>query len=372
MKHSDLVRIEKRYKLNEESMASLLWFYQALIGNDALVLYQGLALDRGDDKKIEYFLSFYNLSIDNFESLINKLNQYRLILTYQNEEYSDRYILVINKPLSPTSFLKHEVYPRLLIKEIGQEEYNKRISQLNQINVKGYKDITKQLDYQRLYDWTSEQESSLQNNKKEDYTSFFDIEKFVSECSPLLFPINLRTSENLKTISQLADIYNVSQSKMRDYLSRSINDNGELDKKLLRKYCMNIRDNAGITKENEYRVPCALYLSSLQEGVSLTPNDRELLANLSEKYHLNPEVINVLLQYSYRRCNKRLIHKFIYQIASDLHRQSIEDWQSALNYFNNTQNSNSKEVLPNYENTNNPKVSSEELDDFLKRWNNGN
>ena len=106
---------------------------------------------------------------------------------------------------------------------------------------------------------------------------------------------------------------------------------------------------------------------SLQDGKEVTDYDKKIIYNLSNRYHLAPAVINVLLEYGLKNCDNRLIENYLYPIASDLHRNDIHNAKDALNRLSRPYEKNKKEdKLPTYDSSINKTMSAEEEEELLK------
>ena len=121
--------------------------------------------------------------------------------------------------------------------------------------------------------------------------------------------------------------------------------------------------------ENEYNVPCQMYLMSLQNGKEVTDYDKKIIFNLSNKYHLEIPVINVLLAHGLKNCDNRLIENYLYPIASDLYRNVIKTAKAALNRLETPYNKSIKQTsdkLPTYDSSKNQDISKKQEEELLK------
>ena len=102
---NDLFKIESDVSLSENTYKSLIIFYNPLVGPEALYLYQYLIInnDRPNFTELKSLLNSLAMSIDQFEKLVKKLNEYKLVTTLK-EENTDKYVFVLNEPLSIYEF----------------------------------------------------------------------------------------------------------------------------------------------------------------------------------------------------------------------------------------------------------------------------
>ena len=366
----DFYKIETNCELSNERLKSLVFFYGPLIGHDALALYEYLVL-RGNTigfNELNHLLTSLNISVDVFEEQCVKLNEYRLLRTLKQD---NKYIFVFNAPLTRTEFIKDNVLVRDFILKTSGTHYQELISDIYQLdNHADFEDVSQTLSLDTLNGWSKENETYLDRRpvNKYNFNTLFDVNTFLKDISTNLLPMKFRTESNLREIATLADLYNISYDKMRTYIPEVCNsDNNEFDLNLLKYKCMNAKADYTKVENGNYNVPCLTFLMSLQDGKEVTDYDKKIIMSLSDKYHLNSSVINVLIEHTLKSCDNRLIEKYMYSIASDLHRNNIVDAKGALARLDRPYNKNSsKDVLPTYKTDNNKKMSKDEEDELLR------
>lgn len=368
---NDYYKIEVNGELSNERLKSLVFFYAPLIGDNALYLYQYLFLKKTGIgfNELNGLLNNLRLSVDDFERSIDKLNEYRLVRSLKQ---NDHYIFVLYEPLNMKEFSKDDVFVRDFILKTSGPYYQEMISTLQYNDShSGYEDITKTLSIKELQNWTKEDETYLNKEKSKDYdfNTLFDINVFLKDMSVILLPMRFRTKENMYEIARLADLYNISYDRMRNYIADITSyDSDVFDLKALKNKCMYARSEYNKVKDDEYDVPCLTYLMSLQDGKEVTTYDKKIIYNLSNEYHLNPPVINVLLQYGLKNCDNRLLESYLYKIASDLHRNDIKTSKDALRMLEGNSGSKKEkesDKLPVYDTSNNKKLSDEQIKELL-------
>lgn len=379
----DLFKVEVKADLSYRRNKSLILFYNPLIGNDAYYLYEFLCL-KGTSSNFEELNKLLNstrLSIDNFEECLKKLNKYGLLTTLKKKEEeqkedSNRYIFILENPLDFDEFSKDALLVRDFILKAGGQYYQMLISEARSFSKhRGFDDVSYKFDLKELESWNLNDEQFLKPlgniDKSYDFNTMFDVNILLEDMSLNLFPMKFRTSENLKEIARLADIYNISYDKMRIIISKTLrSDSKSLDLKELKNRCIAALPDYRVIEKGNYKVPCELFLMNKQDGKEVTPFDKKILNDLSLKYHLTPEVINVLIEYTLNNCENHLIEKYMYSIASDFHRNGIDDYQSALKSLNGSTSKAKKETKKDikvvYDNSNNKDVSKEELEALRK------
>ena len=367
----DFYRIDKKVDISNERLKSLIFFYGPMIKNDALVLYQNLIFQEektGFDELNQLLMSL-NMSVSDFESLCEILNEYNLLQTLNKD---NKYIFVLNSPLSLNEFIKDDILVRQFILKTSGPYFNQLVSRMNvnQENYNDFSDISKSLDASNLSSWSRQDESFL-NIKKDDEYSFntlFDVNKFLKDVSLNLLPLRFRNKENLYHMAKLADLYSISYDKMRTFLPKVANTETDVfDLNALRYLCMKAKVDYVKVNEDEYNVPCQMYLMSLQDGKEVTDYDKKIIFNLSNKYHLSIPVINVLLAHGLKNCDNRLIENYLYPIASDLYRNDIKTAKNALERLNRNYNKKvNDDKLPVYDSSKNKQLSSKEEEELLK------
>ncbi len=368
----DYYRIETDVELSGEKLKSLVFFYGPLIGCEALNLYEYLVL-KGSSigyAKLNDLLQELNLSIDHFEELIGHMNEFRLLKTLKKE---DHYIFVLQAPLDMNEFIKDDIFVRYFILKTSGANYQKLISTLVEPDEhRDFENVSKTLTSEALSGWTKSDETYINKSRKSkkekyDFNTLFDINVFLKDISPTLFPMRFRTRNNLEKIAIYGDLYDVSYDRMRVYLAQvSDFDADSFDLKKLEKVCMSSSGNYEKIEKGRYDVPCVRFLMSLQDGKEVTESDRYLLSKLSAKYHLSAPVINVLVEYGLKNCDNRLVEKYLTKTAADLHRNDINTADEALKWLYNSGEKRSEDKLPSYDTSNNTSLSESDEEELLK------
>lgn len=367
---NQLYKIEVNAELSNERLRSLVFFYGPLIGYNALALYQNLVLKGstiGFDE-INNLLTSLNISVDVFEDLCGKLNEYKLLRTLKQE---NKFIFVFNNPLTIKEFIKDDILVRDFILKTSGQHYQELIAGIyDEDDHDDFEDVSRTLSLESISNWSKDDETYLRKDTgdKYNFNTLFDVNTFLKDISTNLLPMRFRTFENLKEMATLADLYNISYDKMRSFIPKiAKTDSNEFDLSQLRYLCMKANSDYTKVDSGNYNVPCLTYLMNLQNGKEATEYDKKIIFNLSDKYHLTTSVINVLLEYTLRNCDNRLIEKYMYAIASDLHRNNVTDAKTALARLDKSYNkSTTKQVLPTYSTEGNKNVSKEEAEELLK------
>ncbi|MBO4920238.1 MAG: DnaD domain protein [Erysipelotrichaceae bacterium] len=368
----DFYKVDGNIELSNERLKALVFFYSPLVGNDALALYEYLVLKKHSSgfRELNELLISLNLSVDLFEVLCGKLNEYRLLKTLKKD---DSYVFVLCEPLTAAAFIKDDILVREFILKTSGKHYQELIAEIYEENTySDYENVSKVLSPENLNAWTAEDENILRKtpvrDEKYSFNTLFDPGRFLKDISTNLFPMPFRTKDNLKQIAEMADLYDISYDRMRSYVAETVNRSTDsFNMNYLKYLCMHARGDYRNVEKGQYNVPCLTYLMSLQNGKEVTENDRKIIMNLSQEYHLNHSVINVLLEHALRNCDNRLIEKYLYPIASDLHRNDVTTAQQALERLDrNYERKKTEDRLPVYDTSRNPSMSDEEAEELLK------
>jgi len=367
---SNLFKIESNFELSSERLKSLVFFYEPIIGEKALFVYEYCTLKNHSIgfNELNELLSSINVSVDEFESILTKLNEVKLLKTLNKE---DKYILEFLNPEKIKNFIKDDLLVRSLIDATSVAYYQKLISDIMlEDQHSEYKDISSTREIPVIAGENDINETYIiKKDETFNFNTFFDVNVFLRDISKNLLPMSFRTKENLYELANLADLYNVSYDQMRQFIPRVFNiETNTFDVKLLAYLCMKAKCDYKKLEGDSYNVPCKLYLMSLQDGKEVSEYDNRIIYKLANEYHLAVPVINVVIEHSLKNCDNRLIEKYVYAIASDLHRNNINSSSQALirlDKYNGSKlnKTNSKPI--SYDTSRNNDLSKEELDALL-------
>lgn len=364
----DYYKIEVDFELSNERLKSLIFFYEPLMGKTSTIIYEYLTLNtnKASFSELNGLLESLNISIDVFEQVCERLNEYNLLKTLQKD---NKYIFVLCAPKTSREFIKDDLLVRTFILKTSGKHYQELISSINETeNHNEYKDISKTMEL-KLDNWSQENEAYLNMPVKPvyDFNTHFNVSEFLKDISTNLLPMRFRTKENLYKLASIADLYSISYDTMRTFIPKVFNnDTGSFDVNKLEYYARNAKIDYQKVGHDQYDTPCKLYLMSLQDGKEVSEYDLILIYKLSNDYHLRPCVINVILEHSLKNCDNRLIEKYVCAIASDLHRNNIETSIQALERLDKYNGNRSiKQDIPTYDGSKNDYLSEEELNKIL-------
>lgn len=338
MKKEEKFSIERHGDFSVHSFSSFSLIYTPLMGTDAANLYQllcGLQHEVKQPLINEVLMNFTNYSIDRIEKARKILEQFLLMKTYKNKEHD--YIYVIYPPKSIREFLNHDVFGRLYLQKVGKDIYHllKQAFIQKEIDKGNYEEISEVLQFSSLQDWSHQEEEVFEKTHQNalydnNFKIIFDYKKFLT-ISEIVFPKNLRTSKNLESIGQIATVYGVSADKMKSLVGKSMDlQKQKLNFELLKRRAERVSEDFLKPIEDIYMLPPHRFMEIQQKGVPVSSSDHKLIDLLLDTYHLSPEVVNVLIEYTLEKTNQRFTKAYVEKVASNWVRLNIDTKEKAL------------------------------------------
>ncbi|MFV0479113.1 MAG: DnaD domain protein [Anaerorhabdus sp.] len=362
-----MLNIEDSYQVScgfqNIELQTLILLYQPLIGKEALSFY--LTCQAGSENKVmshQYLSTLLNMGIQDLENARKKCEEFQLVRTFLKDENTRRvYIYHCLEPKNAMEFFNHEVYGRLLLKNIGQEYFQQLKLRLlaNEIDTSKLLEVTNRLNQKQLATWDVAKEveyNKIQNTNQHIGTldnMNFDYQKLLQGATVLTFPIEARTAENLQLIGELAQLHGISEERMKILVSRAVNlSDSRLDLKRLKNLCLteepSVSDNVS---QDPYLLAPAKFLQSKQNGIPVTPGDRELLNYLGVDMKMTPVVINIFIEYVLENNENSLAKRYVQTVASQWARSGVKTKEQALEMTkkkNQYRPAMTKTVLPDY------------------------
>ena len=340
IKSKDVYRVECAHSIESNTLQVLINLYQPLIGCDGLLLYLTLLSESKRDtlESFTKLLTITNMDSIIFDKAIAKLEEYMLVRSYYKEgETRDTYLFILHKPLNAKDFVSSNVYMSRFRNTVGQKIAELIISNLlsGTINTSEFEDITRKIRHRKEeeYDNTVSYVTiqPKYNFSNEDDSIEFDYEKFISTTSSLVFPVELRTKENMNLIGKLATVHGLSVDRMRILVNRVTDiETMEFDKDKLMVLAQKAEPD--ITKASDpYDLPPVSFLQSKQKGAEVSLADKKILEKLSMDMHFNNNVINVLIEHILNISDNRLNPQFVYKIAGEWARDGVSSKEEAIN-----------------------------------------
>ena len=318
--------------LSSEQRQSLNLLYGPLMGKNSICLYEFLGSIQNLVELEDVYL-LLNMNASQFDIARNRLEQYHLIETYVHE--GDMLILLY-APLLPDSFLCHETYSRLYLASVGAKCFDKVKAMLHKEKTvsSSYTKVESPLDVSILDSWNESKEIAFEKVKptiKQKYD--FDFATLFKGMDRI-FPVRLRTSENLDHIAEMAKIYGIDAKDMRKYVQRSTNPSTHVfDLEKLKDMVMRNRKVMEVSKD-PYKMSPVKFLQNKQNGIPVVKSDQALIERLCKEFQFPIEVVNTLIEYTLRQTNQQFSRNYVEKVAASWVRLGVDSRQKALEIIN--------------------------------------
>lgn len=318
--------------LSSEQRQSLNLLYGPLMGKNSICLYEFLGSIQNLVELEDVYL-LLNMNASQFDIARNRLEQYHLIETYVHE--GDMLILLY-APLLPDSFLCHETYSRLYLASVGAKCFDKVKAMLYKDKTvsSSYTKVESPLDVSILDSWNESKEIAFEKVKptiKQKYD--FDFATLFKGMDRI-FPVRLRTSENLDRIAEMAKIYGIDAKDMRKYVQRSTNPSTHVfDLEKLKDMVMRNRKVMEVSKDL-YKMSPVKFLQNKQNGIPVVKSDQALIERLCKEFQFPIEVVNTLIEYTLQQTNQQFSRNYVEKVAASWVRLGVDSRKKALDIIN--------------------------------------
>lgn len=327
--------------LSSEQRQSLNLLYGPLMGKNSICLYEFLGSIQNLVELEDVYL-LLNMNASQFDIARNRLEQYHLIETYVHE--GDMLILLY-APLLPDSFLCHETYSRLYLASVGAKCFDKVKAMLYKEKTvsSSYTKVESPLDVSILDSWNESKEIAFEKVKptiKQKYD--FDFATLFKGMDRI-FPVRLRTSENLDRIAEMAKIYGIDAKDMRKYVQRSTNPSTHVfDLEKLKDMVMRNRKVMEVSKD-PYKMSPVKFLQNKQNGIPVVKSDQALIERLCKEFQFPIEVVNTLIEYTLRQTNQQFSRNYVEKVAASWVRLGVDSRKKALDIINQSSLENKRD-----------------------------
>lgn len=327
--------------LSSEQRQSLNLLYGPLMGKNSICLYEFLGSIQNLVELEDVYL-LLNMNASQFDIARNRLEQYHLIETYVHE--GDMLILLY-APLLPDSFLCHETYSRLYLASVGAKCFDKVKAMLYKDKTvsSSYTKVESPLDVSILDSWNESKEISFEKVKptiKQKYD--FDFATLFKGMDRI-FPVRLRTSENLDRIAEMAKIYGIDAKDMRKYVQRSTNPSTHVfDLEKLKDMVMRNRKVMEVSKD-PYKMSPVKFLQNKQNGIPVVKSDQALIERLCKEFQFPIEVVNTLIEYTLQQTNQQFSRNYVEKVAASWVRLGVDSRKKALDIINQSSLENKRD-----------------------------
>lgn len=355
--------------LTEVDRKNIISLYEPIIGSSAVSLYFTLWRDLNTNELISrdfnhhHLIGMLKLSLFEIKEAREGLEAVGLLKTYVQNGEVNNYLYELYSPLVAEEFFTHPVLNIILFNNIGKVEYEALKNEYEKIkfNLTGYQDISKTLDMT----FSSAPRISIDAKQRTSLplslTKQVDFDFMLSSLPKGIVNAKTFNKKTRDLINLLAFIYNFDSFKMSELIRQVLDENGFINKESLR---LNARklyqyDN-GVLPTLVYRShPDYLksnlvgtsnkekiiyvfentspydFLKNKYKGVSPTSRDLKVIESLLLDLELKPAVVNVLIDYSLRINNNKLVSAFLETIAGQWKRLGIESAEDAMRIAEN-------------------------------------
>jgi replication initiation and membrane attachment protein len=364
--------------LHEFDRRVLTLLYQPLIGPLSFSLYMLLWGELevykywGSPSTHKQLMESLQINLDQILLARKKLEGIGLLKSYvQESPETKNFIYELRSPLAPSMFFGSDFpYGILLKREVGEHRFNKLKSlfETKEVNNKEFKDIsqtfsdvyyTKEHDTEKLED--SATYINREGNSEVNVGNIdFDLELFIYGLSENFVPRSLITDEVVKRVKLLAYVYGLTPLDMQKVvMDATFGDEDELDLDLLSekaKTYYEIENFGRMPKLSEKIQPLKHqtlryaeprteeekrirhfettspkdYLIELAGGALPTSSDLSIVESIMVNQHVQPGVVNVLIDYVVNKKKMNLNKKYMENTASNWARQKIKTVKEAL------------------------------------------
>lgn len=365
---------------------SLTVLYQPIIGTLSVSLYLTL-LSYLDKNKISSqenshsdLINSMQMKIEDIKESREKLEAIGLIKTYLKKGDVNSYVYELYNPLSFYDFINNPVLNTALYNNVSKKEYKRIIESfsLPKIDLKDYKDIS--CSFKDVFAFIGSDKTENKNIKKinsldlsfEPNINFNEVLSLIKEDVLNIKSISIKDRE---LIYQLAFIYDLNNESMSEIIINSI-ENNKINDDLLKENCRNF-----YKFENKGKIPKIVYQNQplylrqreitdskrsklinqfetthpyeflyLKQGSKPTSTDLKLIEYLLIEQGHTPGVVNVLIDYSLKKCNNKLVKKFVEQTSAQWKRSKIMTVSDAMDLAILENNKNYNKTVKKIEN----------------------
>lgn len=320
----------------------LVSYYLPIIKSDAFSLYQALTLDARNNMintlfvPVERIVSMINLSTEKIQSCIARLELVNLLEVYKEED--NRFIIKLNKPLSPEEFNNSEQFSELLKSSMGAENIiinNKLFNSMRELDINESKQTTSEVNISNRLE-TKEARLNVEYD--------FDSIKNILNAKGIDWSIYWSQELEEKLLNILV-IYKISSFDVAIELIKEIESDSfsvkNLDK-TIRDNFIKVDDINSIITAGENTTEIKLdYLSKLSVrdyfihklSRTPTPTEESLITKLINSYGLNNYQINILLDFSVIVNEGSVNKNYILKIADTILKEKLDTPEKLIQHL---------------------------------------
>jgi replication initiation and membrane attachment protein len=352
--------------------AILLDLYSPIIGKNATLIYDSLvnevkkqSLSNGFATNILDFLKHLNISDVEFSEARKYLEAMNLLNTYYEVNETNgttTYNFVINEPLGFHDFISNQKYRHLLIRAIGQINYEKleffygsaRVSSKSTNVTATFESVFNDEDiasvttinfndlYKKLSSYTSTPIIISEEAKLiiESYFKSYDLS--LNEIQRIITDATVYTDDKIYSV----DI-GLLKVKFDQFINGVQNINVLKNIKLNRNAQMFTKHLSNVELSNVYHdylnINSDQYLRAIFK-CSLTNEQIDLIKSLKNDYCLPDGIINLVIDFTLFKLNGNLNEKYVYKIAKTINALNYKTIQQVYDHFHFINASNNLKI----------------------------
>lgn len=366
---ADIYQVVDRSLISEMDKLILNMLYMPIIGNTAVSLYLKLQSETRNtiispELTHHHLMTNMSITLDNIKEARLKLEGIGLMKTYFHKGEINSYVYELYTPVSAQEFFSHPIFNVILYNNVGKNEYNRLFDyfKLPDVQLRDYEEIT--LSFDQVYktrnytDFEVKEGEILSKNKLIlKYELDYDFDLLVRSLPSEMFNQRCLNKTMKELIINLSFLYDIDPVAMADIIRASLNEKGNIVKEELRK---NTRKYYQFNNDN--RLPSLIFknqpeylksaegdntkrgriikvfenyspyefLKAKNKGVKPSDRDMKILEELIIDMQLKPAVVNVLIDYTLKTNNNKLVKAYIETIAGQWKRNGIETANEAM------------------------------------------
>lgn len=354
--------LKRRGVLSINDNQFLYSLYLPIIGYKSLFMYEFLVNEYFyglKEAKISYLAKKSNMKVSDFLENKNNLESVGLLQTLENE---NNYVFILKAVLNPNDFFENTILKNLFISKVGKDNALKVIEkyQIDDIDFSKYVDISAGVN--ESFEIKINENCNFDKNpelicvnKNELKDSFDDLKliEFIAKKSN----INIKelTNEDIKEMHRLGCLYGLNEEIMGYIMIDAYRFDNPKNKKIDFAYCNN-RCKTEISKykaynQHKYKSKISsktkeankinyyeetsprVFIKEKQNGVEPILADLNIIDYLSQNMGFSDGIINVILEYTLKNLDGKLLKNYVEKVASTMKRKGIKSTLEAYDYL---------------------------------------
>ena len=353
--NNDYIKINK-VNISTDDMFVLSRLYLPLMGYDSVSLYTFLN-NYEEEISVRVVLDYFHFDTSgNLEFSLNKLEALGLVKRYKNNK-TNAYLLEFVKPLSKNAFMKDSFLSNLLIKNIGEIEYNK-LKETNKTLI-GFTEETKSYDEvfkiknKTIKITNVEVPNEIANNIKIKNDNFDYLVFKMNFSEEELSRAVLDDSEFERIILKISYQYSLTELEMKEIILQSMAKNNDLrysdierrasyvyqnkesnmsdfPEKTPEEYVLDLTSEENDILQYAIKLPINKALEFVSRGKGSVAEIRDF-TNLVDIHHMPIEVVNVLIFHLYMTKSTDIItYNYLEKVAVGWKKAGVKTAKDAL------------------------------------------